>query len=91
MWCDDGDGGTYTFLCEVLEMEPPKRMVWSWAVEGRDDEGDMRVEFTLEETTNGTRLTLRHSGDRDADMIDWFKGGWPVKLDQLERALHAAA
>jgi glutathione S-transferase len=87
MWCEDGEGGTDTFLCEVLEFEPPTRMVWSWVLEGREADGATRVEFHLEESDGGTRLTIRHSGDRDPETIEKFKGGWPVKLEQLEEAL----
>lgn len=87
MWCEDGKGGTDTFLCEIVAFEPPARMVWSWVLDGRQAGGATRVEFRLEEVDGGTRLTLRHSGDRDPETIEGLKGGWPVKLDQLEQAL----
>ena len=35
--------------CEVLELDPPKRMVWSWA----GGSIDTTVTFTLEETAEG--------------------------------------
>jgi uncharacterized protein YndB with AHSA1/START domain len=90
MRCDRPDGGTDVFLCQVLALEPPTRMVWSWVLEGREAEGVTRVEFRLAEVQGGTRLTVVHSGDRDPATIEQFKGGWPVKLEQLAAALAPA-
>lgn len=87
MWCDDGKGGMDTYLCRVLEIEPQRRMLWSWVLEEDQGEGETLVEFRLEEVADGTRVTIRHSGDRDRETIEKFKGGWPVKLEQLEEAL----
>ena len=45
--------------CEVLELDPPKRMVWSWA----GGKIDTTVTFTLEETAGAqTRLRLHQVG-----------------------------
>lgn len=85
MWCDDGEGGTDCYHCRVLSLEPPRRMLWSWALQGHA--GAMEIEFRLEEVDGGTRLTVRHSGLRDRETAERFEGGWPIKLDQLGRAL----
>ncbi|HSM42014.1 MAG TPA: SRPBCC domain-containing protein [Afifellaceae bacterium] len=83
MWCDDGEGGEDRHLCRVLDIEPPNRMLWSWVLRGRQGDGETIVEFVLEEVADGTRLTIRHRGDRDPDTIERFKSGWPYKLEQL--------
>ena len=44
--------------CEVLELHPPTRMVWSWA----GGNIDTTVTFTLEQTAEGTRLRMRQVG-----------------------------
>jgi uncharacterized protein YndB with AHSA1/START domain len=45
--------------CEVLELDPPRRMVWSWA----GGNIDTTVTFTLEEVAAAqTRLRLRQVG-----------------------------
>lgn len=88
MWCDDGDGGTNTYLCRVRELDRPRRMLWSWLPEGGRESGETRVEFTLEAVENGTRLTIRHSGDLEPETIDNFKSGWPAKIGQLEQVLN---
>jgi uncharacterized protein YndB with AHSA1/START domain len=45
--------------CEVLELDPPRRMVWAWA----GGNIDTTVTFTLEETADaGTRLRMHQVG-----------------------------
>jgi uncharacterized protein YndB with AHSA1/START domain len=44
--------------CEVLELDPPRRMVWSWA----GGPLDTTVTFTLEPDGDGTVLRMRHEG-----------------------------
>jgi uncharacterized protein YndB with AHSA1/START domain len=44
--------------CEVLELAPPRRMVWSWA----GGNIDTTVTFTLEESAEGTRLRMHQVG-----------------------------
>ncbi len=89
MWCDDGHGGTDHYLCKVLALEPPHRMVWSWLLDGRQDEGETFVEFRLEGVDDGTRLTVEHSGDRPSEIVEAFRSGWPYKLEELERTLRS--
>jgi uncharacterized protein YndB with AHSA1/START domain len=46
--------------CEVLEIDPPRRLVYSWVGGGNDT----RVVWTLEEAGSSTRLVLEHQGFR---------------------------
>jgi len=87
MWCENSHGGTDRYLCKVLAIEPPVRMLWSWTLDGRQREGETLVEFELAEVANGTRLKIRHSGNRDSATIDAFKSGWPYKLATLDSLL----
>lgn len=49
--------------CEVLEFDPPHRMVLSWA--GHENmKHPTKVSWTLEAAEGGTRLTLEHAGFR---------------------------
>lgn len=66
---------------EVLEFNPPTRMVWAW--ESADIDVPTRVTFELFAVDGGTRLNLSHTGDTTADDIVGVSGGWPVKLDAL--------
>ena len=58
------DVNGYLIRGEYLEVEPPRRVVVSWGMEGTADlpPGVSRVEFTLTETRRGTRLHLLHTG-----------------------------
>jgi len=55
--------------CEVLEVDPPRRLVYTWT----SNMLDTRVAFTLAPESGGTRLVLDHTG------FDGFKA-WMVSL-----------
>ena len=71
--------------CEVLECEPPSRLVFSWSAGGLVD---TQVSFRLEADGDGTRLFFEHSGF-DVSLPfgnQAFKGaeyGWTKMLGQL--------
>lgn len=44
--------------CEVTEVDPPRRLAYTW----KSDKVDTHVTWTLHPTTAGTRLELVHSG-----------------------------
>lgn len=87
MTCLDDGGNLEVYRCQVLEIDPPRRMLWSWVLGGREDLGVTEVEFRLESTRTGTKVTLLHRGDRDATTIERFKGGWQYKLERLADVL----
>ena len=65
-----------TVHCEVLELDPPRRMVWSWA----GGPLDTTVTFTLEPSGDGTHLRLQHEGFHGlaAQLVRRIMGnGWP--------------
>jgi len=79
-----------TVRCEVLECEPPDRLVFSWCVAG--PVANTRVSFRLEPDGSGTRLFFEHSGfDLTQPKGDQaFKGaqyGWAKMLGQLSVVL----
>lgn len=80
-----GDGETGTIACEVLEIAPPHRMVWSW---GNPEFGEAtRVEIDLAAEGAGTRLKLRHTGDRPEEMVAGYTEGWKAKAAQIGELL----
>jgi len=87
MTCLDGSGNLDVYRCQVLEVDRPNRMVWSWVLSGNEDQGLTEVEFLLTATDTGTRVVLKHRGDRNKEMLERFKDGWPYKLDQLAEVL----
>lgn len=46
--------------CEVLVLEPPRKLVFSWI--GNDDMKPTTVTFQLESVAGGTRLIFDHTG-----------------------------
>ena len=69
----------------VLELEPPRRMVWFWIAAAESEPS--HVEFRLEPIPGGTRLTLTHSREPSAVERARFTGGWTEKLANLRRRL----
>jgi uncharacterized protein YndB with AHSA1/START domain len=66
------DGKTY---CEVTELDPPRRLAYTW----RGGPIDTLVTWTLEPVPEGTRLRLEHTGFRGvkALMVSLIMGsGW---------------
>ena len=67
--------------CEVLEISPPDRMIWSWRA--ADDPATTRLVIELHAEDQGTRLTLRHTGEADQRTITATTRGWTDKLAAL--------
>jgi uncharacterized protein YndB with AHSA1/START domain len=70
---------------EFLEVDPPRRVVFSWGWEepgSTTPPGSSTVEVTLTPVDGGTRLNLRHTG-LGADEIDGHAVGWDQFLPTL--------
>jgi uncharacterized protein YndB with AHSA1/START domain len=65
--------------CEVLEADPPRRLVYSWCGSGLDT----IVSWTLERVADDTRVRLEHTGFRGLRgwMVSRMLGkGWNSKI-----------
>jgi uncharacterized protein YndB with AHSA1/START domain len=60
--------------CQVLEMDAPRHMKWSW----KSDKIDTTVTFTLTPSPGGTRLRLVHDGFRGfyGHFVSFMMRGW---------------
>jgi uncharacterized protein YndB with AHSA1/START domain len=79
-----GDAG------EVLEIDPPRRLVLSWRNEFRElrSEGHSRATFELEQQDDMVKLTIVHEIDKpDSKFIEAVSGGWPLILASLKSLL----
>jgi uncharacterized protein YndB with AHSA1/START domain len=79
--------------CEVLEIEPQSRLVYSWNGHGEQAAIGIRslVTWTLTPTSGGTHLRMEHAGFRDLDE-GFYKGasyGWPLMIAALENVAGA--
>jgi uncharacterized protein YndB with AHSA1/START domain len=69
---------------EVLELDPPRRMVWAWSV---DAAAPTTVTFELTAEGDGTRLRLTHLGDIAELPGRMLRDGWAGRIDELRRSL----
>jgi uncharacterized protein YndB with AHSA1/START domain len=80
--------GRDVVLGEYLEVDPPRRVVFTWGFDGATPlvpAGASRVEVTLEPDGGGTLLTLRHHGLPEPSR-DMHVAGWTHYLARLGRA-----
>jgi uncharacterized protein YndB with AHSA1/START domain len=70
---------------EVLELDPPHRMVWAWSV--GDDAPSTTVTFELTPQGDETRLRLTHVGEIDPLIGGLLTDGWPGRIALLRRSL----
>jgi uncharacterized protein YndB with AHSA1/START domain len=74
---------------EVLEVDPPRRLVytWGWEVGGGGPDlvppGSSTVEIELVPSGTGTTLRLVHSGLPDEDSLASHSAGWDHYLGRL--------
>lgn len=73
----------------ILELDPPRRVLFSWGYEGGGGQGiepeSTRVEITLRETPGGTYVELRHRGLPSDEARRGHSGGWTHYLTMLAR------
>lgn len=90
----DAPGWDGAVDCEVIEVDEPHRLSYTWATDGASDTPNATVvTWTLAETEGGvTRLHLEQSGFRsDARQeIGGARYGWTSMLDQLQGLLTTA-
>ncbi len=83
--------GTLTDSGEILEIDPPRRMVIRWRNEWSPElkaEGPSRCTIELEPLERAVKLTITHEIERrDAKLITAVSGGWPLILSNLKSLL----
>jgi uncharacterized protein YndB with AHSA1/START domain len=80
---------------EVLESDPPRRLVLQWFNEAFPelaDEGETRCSFALEPLGDCVKLTLTHEAARvNSPTIKAVSGGWPKILASLKSLVETGA
>ena len=83
--------GTVDVVGKVVESDPPRRLVFTWArpSELDDETKHSRVSFDIEPYVDGlVRLTVTHDElEHDQKMFDSVSGGWPKVLSNLKSLL----
>ena len=76
---------------EIVEAEPPRRLVMRWCNEWKPElkaEGLSRCTMELEPVDGAVKLTVTHTMDRpDSKLITAVSGGWPRILSNLKSLL----
>jgi uncharacterized protein YndB with AHSA1/START domain len=76
---------------EILEIDPPRRLVLTWRKEFQSDvreEGFSKLTYALEPQAETVKLTVSHEMDRpNSKLIDGVSGGWPIILASLKSLL----
>ncbi len=87
--------GTLRDSGEVLEADPPKRLVLSWRNAFMPEmiaDGDSRCSFDLVPEGDLVRLSVIHEIEREkSKLIEGVSGGWPKFLSSLKSLLETGA
>ena len=83
--------GTAIDTGEVLEIDPPRKLVLSWRKEVVPEmkaEGYSRMTYELEPQSDSVKLTVVHEIDKpDSKLIKGVSNGWPKILASLKSLL----
>jgi len=83
--------GRITDTGEILELDPPRRMVLRWRNEFRPElkaEGFALCAIDVEPVDKAVKLTITHSIERSpSKFIEAVSGGWPKILSNLKSLL----
>jgi uncharacterized protein YndB with AHSA1/START domain len=90
-WKMVGADGSLMDSGEIVEIDPPRRMVIRWQNEWKPElkaEGRSRCMIELEPVDRAVKLTITHEIDRpDSPFITAVSGGWPRILSNLKSLL----
>lgn len=90
VWKMFGPDGEVKDAGEVLEFDPPKRLVLKWRNEFIPEakaEGWSRCTYELESARESVKLTVTHAFEVDGVMLRGVSDGWPKILSSLKSLL----
>ena len=77
-----GGGGRYT------EIDPPRRLAFTWFWDGNDKRQLIEIDF--EEVEGGTTVRFTHRDLWDEEAVRSHEAGWSTCFENLERVLEDA-
>ena len=87
--------GRITDAGEIVEAEPPRRLVIRWQNQFKPElkaEGASQCTMELEPSGTAVKLTLTHTIERDpSKLIEAVSGGWPKVISNLKSLLESGA
>ncbi len=87
--------GQITDAGEIVEAEPPRRLVIRWQHQGKPElvaEGDSLCTMELEPDGPAVKLSITHTiGREPSKFIEAVSGGWPKVLSNLKSLLETGS
>ena len=87
--------GTVTDAGEIVEAEPPRRLVIRWRHQNRPElkaEGDSLCTMELEPSGAAVKLSITHTIEREpSQFIAAVSGGWPKIISNLKSLLETGS
>ena len=78
----------YVVEGKVLQIEPDKKLVYTWKPVDDPDFPNSVVDWTIEQTdSNKTKIILTHSGLQGCKIFYLVDAGWEYFLNKLEKLL----
>jgi len=88
-WTGEYDGTSFTDKGEILQVDEPERlrMTHYSALSGQPEvpENYHTLDYRLEPSEAGTRLTLDQDGNESEEQAEQFAGNWQGMLDQVKK------
>lgn len=78
------DGAEHRVVGEYREVDPPKRLVYTWTWETNPDVTDSIVTVEFHDRDGSTEVVLRHEGLPSVDSRERHASGWSQCLEKLE-------
>ncbi len=75
---------------EFLEVDPPRKLVFTWNVNHEPPIVGERVTIEFREVEGGTDVTIKHEGILSPAMRDGTEGGWTTLLEAIAEVLEQA-
>jgi uncharacterized protein YndB with AHSA1/START domain len=80
---------------EIVEAEPPRRLVIRWTHQNKPDlkaEGESRCTIELEPIGTAVKLSINHTIEREpSKLIEAVSGGWPKIISNLKSLLETGS
>ena len=80
---------------EIVEADPPRRLVIRWAHQHRPElkaEGDSLCTMELEPSGSAVKLSITHTVEREGSkLVEAVSGGWPKVLSNLKSLLETGS
>jgi uncharacterized protein YndB with AHSA1/START domain len=93
LWKNVYPDGRVTDSGEILEAEPPRRLVIRWQHQDKPElraEGDSYCTIELEPFGAAIKLSITHTIERDpSKLITAVSGGWPKVISNLKSLLES--